>query len=152
MMLFASAAIPSIWVALGDVVLSQTEPAVVGTAPPSQLPAVPQSLEVDPFPAIVFATAYDEYAIRAFEVNAVDYLLKPVERDRLVRALSRVAERLRAMDAEQRADDPHLGEARERTRRPVAHRATVPSKEVRVCARALRLDRRLGDERQRFSE
>ena len=43
-----------------------------------------ESLEVDPFPAIVFATAYDEYAIRAFEVNAVAYLLKPVSRERLV--------------------------------------------------------------------
>lgn len=40
-------------------------------------------------PAIVFSTAYDAYACQAFELNAVDYLLKPVRADRLVRALER---------------------------------------------------------------
>jgi len=46
-------------------------------------------------PAIIFSTAYDAYACQAFELNAVDYLLKPVRADRLVRALSR-AHRLNA--------------------------------------------------------
>lgn len=41
-------------------------------------------------PAIVFVTAYDEYAIRAFEVNAADYLLKPVEPQRLAMAVARL--------------------------------------------------------------
>jgi two-component system LytT family response regulator len=41
-------------------------------------------------PYVIFVTAYDEYAIRAFEVNAVDYLLKPVEEDRLQSALQRL--------------------------------------------------------------
>lgn len=40
---------------------------------------------------IIFVTAYDQYAIRAFEVNAVDYLMKPVSRERLAAALSRIA-------------------------------------------------------------
>ncbi|MEW6118671.1 MAG: LytTR family DNA-binding domain-containing protein [Pseudomonadota bacterium] len=40
-------------------------------------------------PAIIFSTAYDAYACQAFELNAIDYLLKPVRADRLVRALSR---------------------------------------------------------------
>lgn len=44
-----------------------------------------------PLPAIVFVTAYDEFAVRAFDVNAVDYLLKPVAPDRLARALARAA-------------------------------------------------------------
>ncbi len=39
---------------------------------------------------IIFVTAYDEYAIRAFEVNALDYLLKPVNPDRLAKALERL--------------------------------------------------------------
>jgi two-component system, LytTR family, response regulator len=46
--------------------------------------------------AVVFVTAYDEHALRAFEVNAVDYLLKPVAADRLRAALARARERLRA--------------------------------------------------------
>ncbi len=41
-------------------------------------------------PMVIFVTAYDEYAIRAFEVNALDYLLKPVEKGRLKEALERV--------------------------------------------------------------
>jgi two-component system LytT family response regulator len=43
-------------------------------------------------PPIVFVTAYDEYAIRAFEVNALDYLLKPSSRERLEKALDRARE------------------------------------------------------------
>jgi two-component system LytT family response regulator len=45
-------------------------------------------------PAIIFVTAYDEYAIRAFEVNALDYLLKPFSRERLERAVQRAHEEL----------------------------------------------------------
>src|SRR5689334_11358047 len=45
-------------------------------------------------PAVVFTTAHDEFALRAFEVHAVDYLMKPVEPPRLVAAIQRVAERL----------------------------------------------------------
>ena len=44
-------------------------------------------------PAVVFTTAHDEHAVRAFEVNAVDYLLKPVERARLDATLDRLAGR-----------------------------------------------------------
>jgi two-component system LytT family response regulator len=48
-------------------------------------------------PQVVFVTAFDEYALRAFEVNAVDYLLKPFGRDRLAAALERVRARLAAV-------------------------------------------------------
>jgi two-component system LytT family response regulator len=44
--------------------------------------------------AVVFTTAYDQYALRAFDVHAVDYLLKPISADRLSEALARVRERL----------------------------------------------------------
>ncbi|MFO7541938.1 MAG: LytTR family DNA-binding domain-containing protein [Thiobacillus sp.] len=44
---------------------------------------------LDPPPAIIFSTAYDVYACQAFDLSAVDYLLKPVRADRLMRALSR---------------------------------------------------------------
>jgi two-component system LytT family response regulator/two-component system response regulator LytT len=49
-------------------------------------------------PLVVFTTAYDQYAIRAFEVNAVDYLLKPIEKDRLIEAVDRVREALPRRD------------------------------------------------------
>ena len=50
-------------------------------------------------PLVVFVTAYDEFAVQAFEVNAVDYLLKPVEKGRLRETLNRAHERLEQTDA-----------------------------------------------------
>ena len=49
-----------------------------------------------PAPLIVFATAFDQYAIKAFDANAIDYLLKPYDKARLQRAVSRIRERLKA--------------------------------------------------------
>lgn len=43
-------------------------------------------------PAIVFATAFDEYAIKAFEINAIDYLLKPITKDRLILTLNKLSQ------------------------------------------------------------
>ncbi len=48
----------------------------------------------EPLPQIVFATAYDQYAVRAFDVNAVDYLLKPFDRSRVSAAVERARARL----------------------------------------------------------
>jgi two-component system, LytTR family, response regulator LytT len=48
----------------------------------------------EPLPQVVFATAYDQYAVRAFDVNAVDYLLKPFDRTRVQQALVRVRGRM----------------------------------------------------------
>ncbi len=45
-------------------------------------------------PAVVFITAYSEFALDAFKVNAIDYLVKPVEQDRLAQAISRVREQV----------------------------------------------------------
>lgn len=45
-------------------------------------------------PYVVFATAYDHYAVRAFEINSLDYLLKPVNEERLAASLDRLTERL----------------------------------------------------------
>ncbi len=49
-----------------------------------------------PMPQVVFATAYDQYAVRAFEVNAVDYLLKPFDRSRVLQTLQKVRARASA--------------------------------------------------------
>jgi two-component system, LytTR family, response regulator len=46
-----------------------------------------------PLPALIFATAYDRYALRAFEVNAVDYLLKPFTEERFESAIARLRDR-----------------------------------------------------------
>ena len=46
-------------------------------------------------PEIVFVTAYDEHAIRAFEINALDYLLKPIDPERFVKTLNRVREQMK---------------------------------------------------------
>jgi two-component system LytT family response regulator len=54
-------------------------------------------------PAVVFVTAHDEYAVQAFQIHAVDYLLKPVEPERLQQALQRARERLGAPAAERAA-------------------------------------------------
>jgi two-component system, LytTR family, response regulator len=49
---------------------------------------------VDPTAAVIFVTAYDEYAVKAFEVNAVDYLLKPLSASRFADALTRARGRI----------------------------------------------------------
>jgi two-component system, LytTR family, response regulator len=53
-------------------------------------------------PAVIFVTAYDRYALRAFEVHAVDYLLKPFERRRLLEAIGHAAELARDAGAARR--------------------------------------------------
>lgn len=50
---------------------------------------------------VIFITAYDEYAIKAFELNAVDYLLKPIDSTRFHEALQRVQKNLNAVDSKQ---------------------------------------------------
>lgn len=47
-----------------------------------------------PFPALVFVTAYDQYAVQAFETQAVDYVLKPVQRARLARTVAKLQQQL----------------------------------------------------------
>lgn len=54
--------------------------------------------ELDHVPNVIFTTAYDEYALKAFQVNALDYLLKPIEPERLTEALNRLQKKL--------SDDP----------------------------------------------
>jgi two-component system, LytTR family, response regulator len=62
---------------------------------------VVERLQQDNMPLVIFVTAYDEYAVNAFEVNAVDYLLKPIELERLAAAVDKARFQLGA----QRSDD-----------------------------------------------
>jgi two-component system, LytTR family, response regulator len=79
-------------------------------------------------PLVAFVTAYDEYAVRAFELNAVDYLLKPVDRARLREAVNRAQERLERADlrveAASRMDAAALS-YEEATRPPILERIPV---------------------------
>jgi two-component system LytT family response regulator len=63
-----------------------------------------KELGAEAMPPVIFVTAHDQYTIRAFEVNAIDYLLKPVTRERFQQALARVRERLK----DQGLDNQHL--------------------------------------------
>jgi two-component system, LytTR family, response regulator len=54
-----------------------------------------QALERRPFPQVIFVTAFDRYAVRAFETHALDYLLKPFDRDRFDAALDRARQHWR---------------------------------------------------------
>ncbi|HYL03967.1 MAG TPA: LytTR family DNA-binding domain-containing protein [Steroidobacteraceae bacterium] len=61
-------------------------------------------LPQESLPIIVFVTAYDQYAIRAFEARAIDYLLKPIDEARFATAIERVREHLRARTAAAQRD------------------------------------------------
>lgn len=60
--------------------------------------------ELDSSPRVIFVTAYDEYALQAFEVNALDYLLKPVDGKRLHEAVQRVVEEEASTDERKNAE------------------------------------------------
>lgn len=61
---------------------------------------VMKAVSAETSPAIVFVTAYDKYALRAFEVNAVDYLLKPFDKERFQKAFQRAKADIQSRDAE----------------------------------------------------
>jgi two-component system, LytTR family, response regulator len=73
--------------------------------------------------AVVFTTAYDQYALRAFEVHAVDYLLKPISAERLSEALARVRDRLGR--GERAASPGAIAAAAAKPREGHAHRVLV---------------------------
>ena len=60
----------------------------------------------DRLPQIIFATAYDQYAVRAFDVNAIDYLLKPFDKARVLQAIERARHRLQ--ETAQAEDEPPI--------------------------------------------
>ena len=76
---------------------------------------------IDARPAVVFCTAYDEFAIKAFEVHAVDYLLKPFGRERLNEALARVRERLAASQSGSAPAIPSAAQLAASARAPGQH-------------------------------
>jgi two-component system LytT family response regulator len=67
-----------------------------------------EEIGVDRMPTVVFVTAYNEYAVRAFEVHAVDYLLKPYDEARFHTALERARERVRGADRAPSSEEDRL--------------------------------------------
>ena len=66
-----------------------------------------------PFPALVFVTAFDQYAVQAFETQAIDYVLKPVQHDRMCKTIAKVQETLaRRPKTNANIDDATLGQLR----------------------------------------
>jgi len=65
--------------------------------------------ELDSVPFVVFTTAYDEFALKAFEVNALDYLLKPIQPERLSETITKLSEKERAKMVALRGPDKKLG-------------------------------------------
>ena len=63
---------------------------------------------LDKTPMVVFTTAYDEFALKAFEVNAMDYLLKPIQADRLNETVNKIAERSRSRTVQQEPGERKL--------------------------------------------
>jgi two-component system LytT family response regulator len=58
-----------------------------------------EAIEIEPMPLVVFVTAFDQHAVKAFEVHAADYLLKPFDRTRLQNCLSRLRDARESMDS-----------------------------------------------------
>src|ERR1700686_540034 len=83
---------------------------------------------LDSQPLVVFTTAFDQYALRAFEVNSIDYLLKPIESEQLDRAINKI-ERLRGTGAA-----PELRGVVEQL--AAAFRANIPAYPERIASRA----------------
>ncbi len=86
-------------------------------------------------PLVAFVTAYDDYAVQAFEVNAIDYLLKPVDRSRLRETLNRAQERLEQTDfREQEAEKIKAATAvyEETVKQPLLERIPVKYHDVIV--------------------
>ncbi len=99
-----------------------------------------------PVPQVVFATAFDQYAVRAFEVNAVDYLLKPFDRARVTKTLEKV--RARVAGRGESATDAATTDARLDALLRLVETRTQPAKAnsgkviVRALGRLLLVDQR----------
>lgn len=98
------------------------------------------SLDGGALPCIVFVTAFDEYAVRAFEVHAVDYLLKPFTPERFADALARVRERLRLREGEELDGRLRRVLAEVRPRSAPLERLLVPVGETQIVVEVSRID------------
>jgi two-component system LytT family response regulator len=111
---------------------------------------VARHLRGDQAPVIVFVTAYDQHAVEAFELAALDYVLKPIRRERLAETVRRVVEEVRqqkdpvrGQDAaiQRLLDSPAMGRAETLRRLPVRHRREVKLLDLAEVSRIVSRDR-----------
>lgn len=100
-----------------------------------------EAIGVDAMPVVVFVTAFDAHAVRAFEVQALDYLLKPFSPDRLATVLGRVRSRLQAEPASASASCPTELARREMPPTPALHRLLVADGDRDLLIAVARVDR-----------
>jgi two-component system LytT family response regulator len=102
---------------------------------------VVKALQVELVPNVIFCTAYQRYALDAFDLHAVDYLLKPVDEERLRRAVARAIQRVGDSPASSDNKSPVLGAIDEIARRVSAR--SDPRTSTPVTAEEPALDRKL---------
>ena len=102
---------------------------------------VVKELQADVMPMVIFCTAYQRYAIDAFDLHAVDYMLKPIDGKRLQRAIARALQRFKDSDDTPEHKSPLLG-AIDEIARKVAGRSDVKNPE-RSSDEALAADRKI---------
>lgn len=85
-----------------------------------------KSLQTDIMPMVIFVTAFDQYAVDAFDLHAVDYVLKPLDSERIARSVDRAIDRLKN-DVDRSFKSPLIGAIEEITQRAADIENTEPS-------------------------
>ncbi len=134
-----------------DIRMPGANPSMAGLRLAARLPALAQP------PAVIFVTAHTEHALQAFELEAVDYLTKPVRGDRLAAALQRVRQRLRLATEPMPLEGPVLviSDRGRLLRLPVAEVLLLKAEQkyvtLRTAVRSVLLDDSLTDLEQRLA-
>ena len=90
---------------------------------------VAEGIDMDNPPAVVFATAYNEHAIKAFEVSAVDYLLKPFNEDRLRAAIDKVKKTGRLPLNKEKIEELKRSELVDDVKTPFSNKIPIPTRD-----------------------
>ncbi len=90
---------------------------------------VAQNIDLDPMPAVVFATAFSEHAIKAFELNAQDYLLKPFSEDRLRATVDRVLETQLTKSFDREKFSEMVQDIAEEIKLPFSNKVPIPTRD-----------------------
>ena len=90
---------------------------------------VVKALQADLMPMVIFVTAFDQYAVDAFDLHAVDYILKPLDKERVTRSIERAIDRIKS-DQEQSFKTPLIGAIESISERVTSHVAEAPEEDV----------------------